>query len=176
MLLAVLVIALLAALATFLVLRSNGDARDRAVTGTAPAVTATTPLPACGPPQQGALEAAFAQLSPDPTTGRLWSGVPVAGNYDPCAELSAILVSVVGGTGSSPTQALLFHRGRYVGPATPRPYAFTALDAAASTGDTVVLTYRSGQSCTACGDGVVSTVRYHWDGAGVRMRDPAPPG
>ena len=32
-----------------------------------------------------------------------------------------------------------------------------------------------GQSCTACDDGSVTTVRYHWDGTRVVMLDPPPP-
>ncbi|CAN5704599.1 hypothetical protein BH09ACT8_BH09ACT8_33800 [soil metagenome] len=131
---------------------------------------------ACGPNQQTALEAAFARVQPEPVTGQEWSGVPKAGNYSPCADLSAILVTVVGATGSSPSEALLFHRGIYLGPATPIAYGLTTLDAAASTSDTVVLTYRTGQSCTACGDGVVTRVRFHWDGTAVRILDPLPPG
>src|SRR6185369_2311566 len=130
----------------------------------------------CGPDQQAALEAAFVRLPPEPVTGHDWSGIPKASNYRPCADLSAILVTVLGATGSSPTKALLFHHGTYVGPATAKAYGFTDLDAAASTDDTVVLTYRSGQSCTACGDGVVTTVRYRWDGTGVQILDPLPPG
>ena len=162
---------LVGVLVTTLVLRT-GDDRSSAPTTT----TVTVPAaPECGPDRQGALDAAFARLSPDPTTGLDWSGVPTASNYDPCADLSAILVSVVGGTGSSPTQALLFHRGAYVGPATPEPHGMTTLDAQASTGDTVVLNYRTGQSCTACDDGTVTAVRYQWDGAGVTMLDPTPP-
>ncbi|MGV9800465.1 LppP/LprE family lipoprotein [Mycobacterium sp. NPDC003449] len=82
---------------------------------------------------------------------------------------------IEGGTGSSPVAALMFHRGTFLGTGTSKAYGFTSLDADASTGDTVVLRYRSGQSCTACGDGTVSTVRYHWNGTKVDMLDPPPP-
>jgi LppP/LprE lipoprotein len=96
-------------------------------------------------------------------------------NYDPCADLSTIRVVIRGGTGSSPLQALIFHRGSYLGTATAKAYGFTSLDTGASSNDTVVLAYRSGQSCTACDDGTVTTVRYRWDGTRVQMLDPPPP-
>lgn len=39
----------------------------------------------------------------------------MSGNFDPCATLSVALASVEMGTGSSPWQALMFHKGQYVG-------------------------------------------------------------
>jgi hypothetical protein len=129
----------------------------------------------CGPDQATAVQNALAKYPSDPATGWKWSNVPQASNYDPCADLSTVLVSVDGATGSSPEQALMFHRGNYVGTGTPKAYPFTSLVARASTHDTVVLSYASGQTCTACDDGKVTTVRYRWDGNGVQMLDPAPP-
>lgn len=41
------------------------------------------------------------------------------GNYNGCSDLSYAQVGIVGATGSSPTHLLLFHRGEYVGTATP---------------------------------------------------------
>jgi hypothetical protein len=153
---------------------------------TPPQITETQGAPppapapaACGPDEAAALQSALALLPPEPVTGARWDSSPPASsdsNYDPCADLSTILVGIEAGTGSSPWQALMFHRGIYLGTGTLRAYGFTSLNAAASTKDTVVLSYRSGQSCTACGDGVVTTVRYHWDGARVQMLDPPPPG
>jgi hypothetical protein len=74
---------------------------------------------------------------------------------------------IEGGTGSSPVQALMSHRDRYLGTGTLNAHGFTSLDSSASTKDTVVLTYRTGRSCTACNDGTVTNVRYHWDGTKV---------
>lgn len=141
-----------------------------------PVTQAAPPAVACGPDQAAALSAALAQYPADPATGWLWHHIPLYSNYDPCADLSTIVVTVEGATGSSPVQALMFHRGTFLGTGTSESYAFTNLDSSASTKDTVVLTYRSGQSCTACGDGIVTTVRYHWDGSKVQMLDPPPPG
>jgi hypothetical protein len=140
---------------------------------------ASGPAPAsavsCGPDEVTALHAALNQLAPEPVTGRGWDGTPIAANYDPCANLSTILVTIQGGTGSSPIQALMFHRGAYLVTGTSKAYGFTSLNSGASSNDTVVLSYRSGQSCTACGDGTVNNVRYRWDGTNVQMLDPPPP-
>ena len=54
--------------------------------------------PSCGPDQDGAVRLAFAQLPFEPLTGARWDGTPVDSNYDPCAELSTILVTTEGGT------------------------------------------------------------------------------
>jgi len=130
----------------------------------------------CGPDEASALWTAMARLPPERLTGRRFAGAPLESNYDPCADLSTVLVTIEGATGSSPIQALMFHRGQFLGTGTWKAYGFTSLDEAATTPDTVVLRYRWGQSCTACDDGSVTTVRYHWDGTRVVMLDPPPPG
>ena len=141
--------------------------------GTATSVAA--PEANCGPDQATAVQSALTKYPSDPATGWKWSNAPQASNYDACADLSTVLVTVEGATGSSPDQALMFHRGAFVGTGTPKAYPFTGLVARASTHDTVVLSYRTGQACNACDDGNVTTVRYRWDGTGVQMLDPAPP-
>jgi LppP/LprE lipoprotein len=130
----------------------------------------------CGPDQASAVWTALAVLPNERVTGRRFASAPLESNYDPCADLSTVLVTIEGATGSSPIQALMFHRGEFLGTGTWKAYGFTSLDAEASTPDTVVLRYRWGQSCTACDDGSVTTVRYHWDGNRVVMLDPPPPG
>lgn len=138
-------------------------------------VSSPATQPACGPSQGTALSSALAKYPVDPATGWAWTPRPVDSNYQPCAELSAILVTVEGATGSSPVQALMFHRGAFLGTGTSQAYGFTSLNRGASTDDTVVLSYRTGQSCTACDDGLTTNVRYYWDGNSVQMLDPAPP-
>ncbi len=130
----------------------------------------------CGPDQASAVWAALAQMPTERVTGRRFASAPLESNYDPCADLSAVLVTIEGATGSSPIQALMFHRGQFLGTGTWKAYGFTSLDQTASTPDTVVLRYRWGQSCTACDDGSATAVRYHWDGTRVVMLDPPPPG
>lgn len=95
-------------------------------------------------------------------------------NYNPCATLSAVIITVVGATGSSPDLALLFHKGSYSGVATLKAYAFTSLNTAKTTDDTVALDYKDGREvCTAC-PGPTTTVRYQWQNDHAAMLDPAP--
>jgi hypothetical protein len=97
------------------------------------------------------------------------------GNFDPCATLSTALVTVEGATGSSPTTALMFHGGTYLGTATSKAYGFTSLNAARTTDDTVVLDYKTPGECNACAPAAVTSVRYRWQGNHVEMLDPPPP-
>jgi hypothetical protein len=70
---------------------------------------------------------------------------------------------------------MLFHNGGYVGTGTSKAYAFTSLNAAQTTNDTVALNYKDGRNvCTAC-PGPITTVRYQWQGDHVAMLDAAPP-
>ncbi|WP_231969056.1 LppP/LprE family lipoprotein [Mycobacterium sp. E735] len=95
-------------------------------------------------------------------------------NYNPCATLSTVIITVEQATGSSPEQALLFHSGTYVGTGTSKAYGFTSLNAAQTADDTVALDYKDGRNvCTAC-PGPITTVRYQWQGDHVAMLDPAP--
>lgn len=133
------------------------------------------PSPTCGPDQATALQAALAKLPPEPKTGRGWSSNPIGGNYNPCVDLSTILVMIQGGTASSPVQALMFHRGQYVGTGTSKAYGFTSLNAARTTDETVVLDYAMPGQCDACAPASVTSVRYQWQGDHVQMLDPPPP-
>ncbi|MFF0454173.1 LppP/LprE family lipoprotein [Nocardia africana] len=115
---------------------------------------------------------AVATLPPYDAGGGLtwaWNDNPPAlrGTYNRCSTLSVVVVTVQGATASSPEHALLFHRGDYVGTATPKAQAFTTIDTAAGTDDTVVLTYKTPGSCNACPDGTETTVSFHWNGSGV---------
>ncbi|EUA00886.1 LppP/LprE family lipoprotein [Mycobacterium kansasii] len=134
----------------------------------------TAPAGPCGPDETTAVSAALAQLPADKKTGKAWNPTPQFSDYDPCADLSAVVVTVVDATRSSPDQALMFHRGAFVGTATPVAYPFTELEVPASTDDLVVLTYRSRQSCDACDDGTLTTVGFQWQGDHVQMLDPPP--
>jgi serine/threonine-protein kinase len=91
------------------------------------------------------------------------------GNFDSCASLSAVYITIARGTGSTPVQVLLFHKGSYVGPATPRPHSFTSIDPSLTTDDTIVLKYGIPGSCMACADMTFTIVRFHWTGDHVEM-------
>src|SRR5690606_15963239 len=137
-----------------------------------PAAHAVPPSAGCGPDEASALQFALAQMPFEPLTGRPWSRTPVASNYEPCADLSTILVMTEDGTGSSPVQALMFHRGQYLGTGTSKAYGFTELDTDRSTHDTVVLTYKAPGECNACPPDDVTSVRFKWEGDHAAMLDP----
>ena len=121
---------------------------------------------------------AVRSLPPYPGTGWAWNTDPrtFEGNFNPCATLSTALVTVEGATGSSPTTALMFHNGTYLGTATAKAYGFTSLNNARTTDDTVVLNYKTPGACNACPPAAITSVRYQWQGDHVAMLDPAPPG
>jgi len=143
------------------------------VTVTAPPPAA--PPPTCGPDQATALQSALAKLPPEPVTGRGWRNTPIGSDYNPCADLSTILVMIQGGTASSPVQALMFHRGTYLGTGTSKAYGFTSLNTARSTDEMVVLDYNTPGECDACAPAAVTSVRYRWQGDHVAMLDAPPP-
>ena len=135
---------------------------------------AAQPAPECGPDQATALQTFLAQKVQEPQTEQPWAGAPVDTNYDPCADLSTILLTVEKATASSPVQALMFHRGAYLGPATWKAYEFTTLDKARSVGDTVVLNYMAPGECNACPPGATTSVRFQWRGGHMETLDPLP--
>lgn len=158
----------------------GGDDRDpraaRSGPTSSPAVspaptTGNAPSTGCGPDEAAALSAALGQVPADRKTGKPWDRKASSSNYNACADLSAIVVTVQDGTSSSPDLALMFHRGAFVGTATARAYPFTELEAPASTNDIVVLTYRTQQSCSTCTDGILTTVGFQWQGDKVQMLD-----
>ncbi|QBS45073.1 LppP/LprE family lipoprotein [Nocardia sp. CS682] len=117
------------------------------------------------------IQSAIAALPAEPVTHAPWSTDPrgFEGNFDPCATLSAVIITVQGATGSSPNHALLFHKGAYIGTATPQAHGFTSLDVDRTTDDTVGLAYKTPGSCNACPDGTVTHVQFRWEGQKVRM-------
>jgi hypothetical protein len=131
------------------------------------------PAPECGPDQATAMEPVLALLRPEPWTDKPWNPNPVAANYNPCADLSTVLLTIDGARPNSPVQALMFHRGQYLSTATYKAYPYTTLDTAGSTGDTVVLDYKTPAVCDGC-DSEVTSVRYQWQGDHMAMLDPGP--
>lgn len=114
------------------------------------------------------------ELQGDPNVQ--WSPDYVNGNYDPCATLSGVTVTITGATGSSPVQVLMFHEGVYQGTGTYDAYGSTSVDLAASTDDTVVVDYRytQGDESNADASGL-AVVRYRWVDDRVEMLDQLPP-
>jgi hypothetical protein len=56
-----------------------------------------------------------------------------------------------------------------------KAYGFTSLNAGRSTGDMVVLDYKTPGECNACPPAEVTSVRYQWRGGHIEVLDPLPP-
>ncbi len=92
------------------------------------------------------------------------------GNFDPCATLSTVLVYPYGASSSAPQMALMFHKGRYVSPATPAAYAYMRFNAEQTTDTTVVLDFaESAGSCSACADKGYESIRFRWQTDHIEM-------
>ncbi|CAJ1498541.1 LppP/LprE family lipoprotein [[Mycobacterium] burgundiense] len=117
-----------------------------------------------------AIAQAVSELPRDPRSRQPWSAEPIAGNYNECAPLSAVIVEANTNAENPSTRAVLFHLGKYIPSGVPDTFGFNALDASQSTGDTVALEYSSGI------DGLSSVVKFRWNGSGVELIGNAPGG
>jgi hypothetical protein len=106
---------------------------------------------------------AVSELPKDPRSQQPWSPEPLAGNFNECAQLSAVIVKANTNTGNPTTRAVMFHLGQYIPQGVPDTYGFNGIDSSQTTGDTVTLTAPSGIS------GLNTRVRFHWNGAGVEL-------
>lgn len=97
--------------------------------------------------------------------------------YDPCADLSWIILPIKGGTASSPYQIMLFHNGSYLGTATSDDYGFYP-DISRVDDATVSVTWhwpKDGES--NAGRSGESTAQFTWDEStqSVQMNGELPP-
>jgi hypothetical protein len=106
---------------------------------------------------------AVAGLPPDPRSGQGWNPEPVAGNYNECAQLSAVIIKANTNADNANTRALMFHQGKLIPTGVPDTFGFNGIDASASTGDTVALKFSNGVP------GLESIVRYRWNGNNVEL-------
>ncbi|KWX68638.1 LppP/LprE family lipoprotein [Mycobacterium sp. NAZ190054] len=145
---------------------------------TGAAVVSTTPPPApTGPPPGPAaaddpcatdlaapeIARAVSELPRDPRSNQAWSPEPLAGNYNECAQLSAVIVKANTNAENPNTRAVLFHQGKFIPTGVPDTYGFNGLDTTQSTGDTVALKYSGGMP------GLDSVVKFRWNGGGVEL-------
>lgn len=105
---------------------------------------------------------AVSELPRDPRSGQGWYPAPVAGNFNECAQLSAVIVKANTNSENPNTRAVMFHLGKYIPTGVPDTYGFNGVDAAQSTGDTVALAYVNGL-------GLQSVVKFRWNGNGVEL-------
>jgi hypothetical protein len=140
----------------------------------APPPTSTPPPPPPSPPAAAAdpcavnlaapeITEAAASLPPDPGSGQGWSPEPLAGDYNECAELSAVIVRANTNAANPNTRAILFHQGKFIPTGAPDTFGFNGVDESVSTGDTVALKYSNGVS------GLDSIVKFRWNGDGVEL-------
>jgi hypothetical protein len=134
----------------------------------APTSAAPTPSPAAPDPCAVSLAApeiakAVSELPRDPRSNQGWNPEPLAGNYNECAQLSAVIVKANTNAENPNTRAVLFHLGQFIPTGVPDTYGFNDLDKTATNGDTVALRYSSGNP------GLDSVVKFRWNGNGVEL-------
>ncbi len=102
------------------------------------------------------------ELPRDPRSSQPWNAEPIAGNYNECAQLSAVVIRANTNAVNPTTRAVMFHLGQYIPQGVPDTYGFNGIDTSQSTGDTLALTYPSGI-------GLSTTVKFRWNGNGVEL-------
>jgi len=103
------------------------------------------------------------ELPRDPRSQQPWNPEPLAGNFNECAQLSAVIVKANTNAESPNTRAVMFHLGKLIPPqGVPDTYGFNGIDTTQCTGDTVALSYSGGI-------GLPSVVKFRWNGNGVEL-------
>ena len=109
-----------------------------------------------------AIAKAVSELPRDPRSQQSWNPEPIAGNYNECAQLSAVIVRANTNADNPNTRAVMFHLGKFIPTGVPDTFGFNGIDSTQSTGDTVALTFAGGM-------GLQSVVKFRWNGAGVEL-------
>ncbi|MGO8966468.1 MAG: LppP/LprE family lipoprotein [Mycobacterium sp.] len=103
------------------------------------------------------------ELPRDPRSQQPWNPEPLAGNYNECAQLSAVIIRANTNADNATTRAVMFHLGQYIPQGVPDTFGFNGIDSSQCTGDTVTLTYPGGIS------GLGSVVKFRWNGNAVEL-------
>lgn len=138
---------------------------------TAPAIPSAAAQPGNAPPTDPCavnlasptIAKVVSELPRDPRSQQPWNPEPLAGNYNQCAQLSAVIIKANTNAVSPTTRAVLFHLGQFIPQGVPDTYGFNGIDPAQTTGDTVALTYPSGIN------GLNTNVKFHWNGNAVEL-------
>lgn len=110
-----------------------------------------------------AVAQAVSELPKDPRSQQGWNPEPIAGNFNECAPLSAVIIKANTNADNPNTRAVLFHLGKFIPTGVPDTFGFNGIDSAQSTGDTVALKYAGGIP------GLDSVVKFRWNGSGVEL-------
>ena len=137
---------------------------------TAPAAPSPTPEVAAPPPPDPCtvnlaaptIAKVVSELPRDPRSTQPWNPEPLAGNYNECAQLSAVIVKANTNADNATTRAVMFHLGKYIPQGVPDTFGFNGIDTSQCTGDTVALTYPNGI-------GLGTKVKFRWNGNGVEL-------
>jgi hypothetical protein len=117
-----------------------------------------------------AIAEAVSALPRDPRSRQPWSTEPVAGNYNRCTQLSAVIIAANTNAGHPNTRAVMFHQGQFIAQGVPDSYGFDGLDASQCTDDIVALRASSGIGA------LKSVVKFRWNGDGVELIGNTPAG
>ena len=128
----------------------------------APPVSAAPPDPCAVNLGAPSIAKVVTELPRDPRSQQGWNPEPLAGNYNECAQLSAVIIKANTNAANPTTRAVMFHLGQFIPQGVPDAYGFSGVDASQPTGDTVALTYPSGI-------GLTTTVKFRWNGNGVEL-------
>ena len=128
----------------------------------APPVSAAPPDPCAVNLGAPSIAKVVTELPRDPRSQQPWNPEPLAGNYNECAQLSAVIIKANTNENNPTTRAVMFHLGQFIPQGVPDTYGFNGIDASQTTGDTVALTYPSGI-------GLTTTVKFRWNGNGVEL-------
>ena len=71
---------------------------------------------------------AVSELPRDPRSNQAWNPEPLAGNYNECAQLSAVIVKANTNSDNPNTRAVLFHLGKFIPTGVPDTYGFNGID------------------------------------------------
>lgn len=141
----------------------DSKAADGPSSGTAAPPTSSAPPDPCSVNLASpTIAKVVSELPRDPRSAQPWNPEPLAGNYNECAQLSAVIIKANTNAISPTTRAVMFHLGKFIPQGVPDTYGFNGIDASQSNGDTIALTYPSGI-------GLGSVVRFHWNGNGVEL-------
>ena len=139
-------------------------ARPQPPAATIPPPSATPAADPCDVnPAAPEIAKAVSELPRDTRSNQGWNTEPLAGNYNECAPLSAVIVKANTNSENPNTRAVMFHLGRYIPTGVPDTYGFNGIDDSATTGDTIALRYSSGI------EGLNSIVKFRWNGNGVEL-------
>jgi len=129
----------------------------------APTSSSAAPDPCAVNLAAPAIARGVSELPRDPRSQQPWNPEPLAGNYNECAQLSAVIVKANTNAQSPNTRAVMFHLGKLIPPqGVPDTYGFNGIDTSQCTGDTIALTYSGGI-------GLPSVVKFRWNGNGVEL-------